>query len=56
MLWVEYIGSRRIVDDNGIFQVSANLRQVLDVVALVVVTALPEQPMVDHFVDVQLIQ
>jgi hypothetical protein len=56
VLRVENVRGRRVVDDDGVLQVAAHLRQVLDVVALVVVAALPEQPVVDNLVDVQLIE
>ena len=42
VLGVEYVGGRRVVDDDGVFQISSNLRKVLDIVSLVVVAALSE--------------
>lgn len=42
MLWVENVGCRRVVDDDGVLQVSTDLGEVLDVVSAVVVAALPE--------------
>lgn len=42
VLGVEYVGGRRVVYDDGVFQVSSNLRKVLDIVSLVVVAALSE--------------
>jgi hypothetical protein len=56
VLRVEDVRCRRVVDDDGVLQVSADLRQILHVVALVVVAALPEQPVMDNLVDVQLIE
>ncbi len=56
VLGVEDVGCGRVVDDDGVFQIPPDLRQVLDVVALVVVAALAEQPVVDNLVDVQLVQ
>lgn len=56
VLWVENIRCGRVIDDDGVLQVASNLREVLDVVSLVIITALPEKPMVDDFVDVQLVK
>lgn len=56
MLGVEDVGSGRVVDDDGVLQVTSDLREVFDVVSLVVVAALAEQPVVDNLVDVELIQ
>lgn len=56
MLWVENIGGGRVVDDNGVFQVSPNFRKVLDIVAAVVMAALPEKTVVHDAVNVELIQ
>lgn len=56
MLWVKYIGGWRVVDDDGVFEVPPDLGQIFHVVALMVVAALSKQSVVDHFVNVQLIQ
>lgn len=56
VLRVEDVRRRRIVDDDGVLQIAAHLRQVLHVVTLMVVAALPEEPVVDNLVDVQLIK
>ena len=56
MLRVENIRRRRVVDDDRVLQVAANLRQVLDVVALVVVAAFSKQPVVDNLVDIKLVK
>lgn len=56
MLGVEDVGGRRVVDDDGVLQVAANLREVLDVVALVVVAALTEKTVVDDLVNVKLVE
>lgn len=56
MLWVENVRRRRVVDDDGVLEVSPYLRQVFDVVPLVVVATLSKKPMMDDVVDVQLIQ
>ena len=42
VLGVEDIRSWRVVDDNGVFEVTSNLRKVFDVVSLVVVATLAE--------------
>jgi hypothetical protein len=56
VLWVEDVGGGRVIDDDGVLQVSANLRQVLDVISLVIVAALAEESMVNNLVDVELVQ
>jgi hypothetical protein len=56
VLRVENIRRRRVVDDDRVLQVAANLRQVLDVVALVVVAAFSKQPVVDNLVDIKLVK
>lgn len=42
VLWVENVGCGGVVDDDGVFQISADLGEVLYVIAAVVVAALPE--------------
>ncbi len=49
---MEYVRGRGVVNDDGVFQVPPHLREVLDVVALVVIAALSEEAVVDHLVDV----
>lgn len=56
VLRVKDVRSRRVVNDDGVLEVTANLRQVLDVVALVIVATLAEEAMVDDVVDVQLVE
>lgn len=56
MLRMENVGCGRVVNDDRVLEVASNLGQVLDIVALVVVATLPEQPVVDDLVDVQLIK
>ena len=56
MLGVEDVRCGRVVDDDGVLQVTSDLREVFDVVSLVVVAALAEQPVVDNLVDVELIK
>lgn len=52
VLRVEYIRRGRVVDNDRLLQVAPDLRKILDVVTLVVVAALPEQPVVDYMMDV----
>jgi len=56
VLGVENVGSRRVVDDDGVLEVVTNLGQIFHIVALVVIAALTEKAMVDNLVDVQLIE
>jgi hypothetical protein len=56
MLRVENVRRRRVVDDDGILEVSSDLRKVLDVVSLVVVATLSEEPVVHNFMDIQLVE
>jgi hypothetical protein len=56
MLGVENVGCRRVVDNDCLLEVATNLRKVLHIVSLVIVTTLAEQSMVDDLVDIQLIQ
>lgn len=56
MLRVENIGSWGVVNDDGVFEVPPNLREIFDVVSLVVVATLPEESVMNHFVDIKLIQ
>jgi hypothetical protein len=52
MLRMEYVRGRRVVDDDGVFEISSHLGKILNIVALVVVAALTEESVVDHLVDV----
>lgn len=52
MLRVEDVRGRGVVDDDGFSQVTANLREIFDIVALVVVATISEKTMVDHIVDI----
>lgn len=56
VLWVEDVGSRRVVDDYGVLEVATNLGQIFHIVALVVVAALTEKAVMDDLVDVQLVE
>lgn len=56
VLWMEDVAGGRIVDDDGFLQVSSHLTQILDIIALVVVAAFPEEPMVDDVVYIQLVE
>ena len=56
MLGVKDVGSRRVVDNYSILQVTSNLGEVLDVVSLVIVAAFSEEPVVHDLVDIKLIK
>lgn len=56
MLRVEDVARRRIVDDDGLLEIAADLTEVLDIVALVIVAALAEQSMMHNVVYIQLIE
>lgn len=56
VLRVEDVRGRGVVDNDRVLQVTAHLRQVLHVVTLMVVAALPEKPVMDNVVDVQLVE
>jgi hypothetical protein len=56
MLWVEDITRRRVVDDDGLLKITPDLTQILDIVALVVITALPEEPMMHDLMNIQLVE
>lgn len=55
MLGVEDIGGWRVVDDDRLSEISADLGKILDVISLVIITTFSEQTMMDNVVDVQLI-
>lgn len=55
-MWVENIARGAIVQDNRVANRPAQLREVLDVVALVVEAALAEQPMCNDAVRVEFVQ
>ena len=55
VLWVEDVAGGGVVDDDGFAKISADLAEIFDVVALVVVAALTEQTVLHDAVDVQLI-
>lgn len=56
MLWMEDVRRRRVVNDNGLAQVTANLGEILDIVALMVVTTFSEKAMVHNIVDIKLVK
>lgn len=56
MLGMKDVGSRRVVDNYSILQVTSNLGEVLDVVSLVIIAALSEKPVVHDLVDIKLIK
>jgi len=49
---MEDVGRGGVVDNDGLSDGPAELRQVLDIVALVVITRLAEKSMLDDSVDV----
>ena len=52
MLRVEDVGGRRVVDNDRFSEVTANLGEIFDVVALVVVATLSKKTMVDYVVNI----
>ena len=56
VIGMEDVRCWRVVDDDGLLELAPDLRQILDVVALVVVAAFSEQAVVHDLVDVQLVQ
>lgn len=56
MLRVEDVACWGVVDDDCVLEISAYLAQIFDVVALVIVAAFAEQPMMHHVVYIQLVQ
>lgn len=53
---MEDITRRRVVDDDGVLEISAELTEVLDIVAHVVVTGFSKEAMVHDLVDVEHVQ
>lgn len=56
VLGVEDVGRGGVVDDDGVFEIPPDLGKVLDVVPLVVVAGLAEEAVMDHIVDIELVQ
>lgn len=56
MLRVEDVRCRRVVNDDCVLEIASDLREILDIVALVVVAALSEQTVVHDLVDVKLVK
>lgn len=56
VLGMKDVGRRRIVDNNRILELPSNLREVFDIIALVVVAAFSEETMVYNVVDIKLIE
>lgn len=56
VLWVEDIAGGRVVNDDGLLQISPDLTEVLDVVALMVVAAFPEEAVMYDIVDIELVE
>ena len=53
---MEDVRSWGVVNDDSILEVSADLRQILHVVSLVVIAAFAEESVMDDLVNVKLIQ
>ncbi len=56
VLRVKYVRSRRVVNNYGIFEIPADLGEVLDVVSLVIITTLTEQSVVNDLVYIELVK
>ena len=56
VLRVEDVGGRGVVDDDGVFELAADLGEIFDIVALVVVAAFAEEAVVHDVVDIQLVE
>ena len=56
MLRVEDIACRRVVNDDGLSQIAPDLAKILHIVALVIVTAFSEKPVMHDMMNVQLIE
>ena len=49
---MEYVRGWGVVDNDGVLQISSDLREVLDVVTLVIIAALSEESMMNDFMDI----
>jgi hypothetical protein len=56
MLRMEDVRGWGVVNDDGFSQITANLREIFDIVALVVVTALPKEAVMHNVMDVKLVK
>lgn len=56
VLRVEDVRCRGIVDDNGVLEISSNHGKILDIVPLVVVAGFAEETVMNHLVNVELVQ
>lgn len=56
MLWMEDVGGGRIVDNDSVLQVTSELREILDIVALMVVATISEETMMDDGMNVKLVK
>lgn len=56
VLGVEDVRRGGVVDDDGVFEIPPDLGKVLDVVPLVVVAGLAEEAVMNHIVDIELVQ
>jgi hypothetical protein len=52
MLWMENVRCWRVVDDDSLPEVPADLRQIFDVVSLVVVATLTEKAVMYNMMDI----
>jgi len=55
VLWVEDVGGGGVVDDDCFAEVAADLGEILDVIALMVITTFSEKPVVHYAVYIKLI-
>jgi hypothetical protein len=56
IIGMENVRGRGIVEDDSVTYRTTELREVFDIVALVVIATLSEQPVCDNTVDIQLVQ
>ncbi len=56
VLRVENVRCRRVVDNDGFSQIAADLGQIFDIVALVVVATLSKKSMMHNVMNIKLVQ
>jgi hypothetical protein len=56
VLGMEYVRGRRVIDNDCLSKVTANLGKVFDIISLMIVTTFPEQPMMDYVMDIKLVK